>query len=723
MRAAATCSVVRGFCLVGVVLALVALLPTFASADPPGGGRDPGAQPDIPRVDPDERLIPPTDPWNWDKIRENCRREPQCRVEGEVPPAELARCVHNPQCLYVLEEGSNSGITGRRDWDEARDNCRRVPNCLIETEASPADVQRCWDDDNCTVLLDENESKAGLGPIGFNSDWAGWLVDPAAARQFFLFAAPAGRATPTRGFEPLVEGFQVFGLVLLAVFATFGVLDLLLRGLVSGGNGFELVSAPIKTLGAGGAILAWPDMSSKFVVLERDFVGWLAGPNQQKFGPALQSLGGLFNADESFDPFIPEIAFGIPEILAFILKLAVSLVVLALSASKMMLTLSLALLILSMPVLFALWVLPGLAWLTNSAFKGTVAISLVPPGWAIGFRGYSEISAPFEIWAQKGSFAPEAARTLVAIVFFLLLFTICRQLLRWGNIVSAGSKPLSAAWGAVMGLGLMGASVAYGGATTAMRWRAGRNRYAEQQARWAQQDARTWASDARRGTSESRQAVQDAQRLSDGANREAEGIVRQTEGWARDAEQKVKDMRGDLDRTDTKTRQAAQDARTEKLDKRMDTQDQLRADAQKEAEARRELQWTPGPGANKDETGIHAPWRSREEAGLRESDERLKTRGAPDIGGVEKAWYGLSPEQRRGVQDSVWGVPHGKDPEPADRVLARAATTDGITPATRDSYQILLDAARSDASRPAFENVTTGPPDKGPMPSVSGGQP
>jgi hypothetical protein len=646
------------------------------------------------------------DRWDWDKIRENCRQDPKCMVVGEDSDDAVQACIEDPQCLYMTNDNSNPpGFERTDDRDEL---CRRIPNCLLVSEVGEDEIKRCSRDERCVGVLDAPGSKSGIGPghVTFTLDWSGWMVDPTSARQFFLWAAPTGRAPATTGMQPLAEGFRAAGLALLFVFATFGVTHYLAIGIVSSGGGLEVVTAPLRVAGAGFFILAWPNLHSKIAVLEREFVGWMAGPNREGFRGALFTLTALFDSADSFKPLfpgpdVPKLP-GASDLVSFILGIGVTLVLLTLTACKLMLTFGLVLLILAMPLLVAMWVLPGMAWLTNSALKAAVAISLVPVGWAASLRAYSEIAEPFERWAQPGTFVPELARAMAGVMLLLFLFTVMRQILRWAGVVSSGSRPLSTAWGAVTGLTFMAASTAYGAAATASRARSGRQRWAQQEARWAQQEARTEAGDIRR-------EMQDAARLSEGANRQAEGIVRQTEGAAKGAEKTLARL----------TSEAQKEERYAKVDARNKAIDEARADA----EARRELQWSPAPGANTDDTGLHTRYRHTEEAERNASNYRLRTDGPPELDTVERAWNTLAPEQRQGLQESVWGVPFGADPMPADRALERAASANDITQETRGAYRTLLDASRHEGSREAFELVTVQPPDMAPTGSSVGQSP
>jgi hypothetical protein len=138
-------------------------------------------------------------------------------------------------------------------------------------------------------------------------------------------------------------------------------------------------------------------------------------------------------------------------------------------------------------------------------------------------------------------------------------------------------------------------------------------------------------------------------------------------------------------------------------------------------EALRQQEWRPPAGANIAEDRLPTRTGDRINAEWQASEYRMEQRGfaGPSVGQVEDAWYKLSPSERQGVQETVHGVPFGKDEHPApEHRFAEAAAADSISPEARDAYRTLLDAGWQNPD--ALQAITVEDPAKG-RPAPSGG--
>jgi hypothetical protein len=371
-----------------------------------------------------------------------------------------------------------------------------------------------------------------LKPFRFDSEWARWLTDtsPDSSHPHELAASAGGFGGEG---SRLQSAIQAAALALLSIILTFSVVHYWASGFVNAG-GFEPATAAMRVGGAGLFILAWPELVAAAGSLQTSVSRWVMGDGGENAEGALDVLDGLGpSTGPAFNEFLPEgldlisSLFAIDQLFAFLFGLAIALVMLALSVAKLMLTFGLTLLYLGMPLLIALWPVPGLNWAPVPALRAAGAIGLVPVSWAVCLVAFSQVGG--QIWPEgkgddppPGAFLPAFADPLLGIMLLLFLFAVMRQVLRWGGIVPQGSRPLGAAWGAVMGLGYMGFRAVSGGFRTASN----AARRHEQRQRWTQQDARTARGDIRReladATAGTRQEVGSLQKHSEHLVRTAE---------------------------------------------------------------------------------------------------------------------------------------------------------------------------------------------------------
>jgi hypothetical protein len=335
-------------------------------------------------------------------------------------------------------------------------------------EACQRDADACAESlyvDGCTRLYTACQAvpacEALLPPqpdgdrFEFTTNWAQWLT------SYFRFAGNGSQ----RSFGDLWWTTNAAGFALLALFLTFGVIHYWASGMLNiGSGGTEMLAAPLRAIFAGFAILTWPEVVDAFETLCREAVAFLIGGYAQNTGGALAALDRLHSSAEAFKPIVPgpdiPLLPGLSDLIAFLLSLAIALTTLALSASKLALDFSALLLCVGMPLAVAIWVLPGMSWLASSVIRAYIAIMFVPIGWALTLVTFAPIADELTDYAADGSFEDSLAGPLVGIMLLLMLFAVMRQILHWGRVVPSGSRPLGAAWGAVMGAGFMGLQAA-----------------------------------------------------------------------------------------------------------------------------------------------------------------------------------------------------------------------------------------------------------------------
>ena len=671
------------------------------------------------------------------------------------------------EAVEPLLDQLNASVPGA-DWDDGEDACGDVIVGWV-SEGRLA-IERCdqllagtgyldtsgpgsvlpGDSYTCQDMVDSQTPPEGgpargdiLGPFKFTTSWALWLTDPRTPSYLFenfdQNPGDAGNFGESFGQDvSLMSGFQGAALALLGVILTFTVIQYWASGFVSSG-GMEIATAPLRVAGAGLFIIAWPDIVDVITHLETVTWSWLVGcqtgpgcgggADMGNVEGALKALEGALLIEQPVNDFIGGATgefvdfIQLDALIAFLFGLAIAITTIALSVAKLMITFGQSVLFLAMFILAALWPLQFMGWIAPPALRAGVALSVVPLGWTVSLVGFSQISGKFEEAAAPGTFHESWTRPLIGIMLLLFLFVAMRQILRWGGIVPGSSRPLTAAWGAVMGLAYMGGRVAWGGARAGMRtvrngWGSGRAGSARPGAAgggWTQQDPSSAAGQTAR---HDRHRPSDRGRIQDP---EAARSAAHTQQHRMDQVAEDRTNRGRI--TDPERAHGAAQEQQQRMDQaaqeRIDRgriQDPERAERaaydQKSRMDEQATRWQPAPGANADADGLASPYKDRIDAERRASDSRFRADGGPEVDKVENAWYSLSAEERRGLQDQVWGVPDERNPNPApEHMLAEAAATDGIAPEKREAYRTLLDAVQH--NEVAFENVTVEPPDRG----------
>jgi hypothetical protein len=378
-------------------------------------------------------------------------------LAGALPDSAPAQTVAPNFPPYAPGE-TNSYKTPAPSTNPAVLACQSDPHCVLSS-APIADRLRCHKDPGCREVQDDRpkvmrsyQGLYGISPIAFSADWAAWLTDPYMSQHLFSRGTAAN----------LDMSIRAASLALVGIFMTFAVIHFWATGFVSATGGLEVFTAPVRAAGATLFIVAWPGLRMDLSNLLRWLSLSLRGRSPDDIAGALGTLGGSFHAAEAFKPMFPgpDIPFlpGPSDLMAFLLGITVSLVALALSAVKIMMTIGLFMLFMTTPLLAAAWVLPGATWILHGPLRGAIGLGAVPVAWAAELRAYSALPDDEMVsWAGQGTFFPSLGAPMLGIVLLLLLFVTQRQIFRWANLVSGGSRPLGAAWGTVMGLTFMGA--------------------------------------------------------------------------------------------------------------------------------------------------------------------------------------------------------------------------------------------------------------------------
>ncbi len=621
---------------------------------------------------------------------------------------------------------ANDDVSGEDIPDDGKFNGR----LLCETQVNHWYHEGTVTQDDCYALLetdrleplcqengpathgppDVNERAELLKPFRFTLDWAQWLTNPGTPAYLL---ATVGTIDNEEGEKvPLVGTVQAIALALLGVIITFGTLQYFATGFVNSSGGLEAFTAAIRAGLAAMLILVWPTIVYAFTNLETSVNLWLmGGPDGGNAAGAIRDLEGILRIERPVNDFLGPSFGTLSEILqfddlvAFLFGLAVALATLGLSVAKLMMTLGLLVLYAGMPLAFALIPVPALSWLPGPAVKAAGAMSLVPTGWALGFVVESQVGD--QIWrdpnlsdgaAPPGAFIESFATPLLGVMLLLFLFTIMKQIFRWGNVVSAGGRPLTAAWGAAAGVGYMGLRAGAGAA----RMGAGAVRAGMQHSGRVMEQAAGLGRDVVEVGSQSQRMMDDAMAKSQNAVNRANQNQSSRNRRTLDESNKAAQRR----------QQALDQAHGQALGEKQRMKDR------DHAEALREWSWQPQPGSDRNAEGTPSRPATRADADYRASDHRYEQRGGagPDMNQVEDAWYRMTPDDRRAVQTAVHGADGSGPDRPPAHTFAEAVGSDHMNPNARDAYQTMFDASRHNETAlemvafrdPAIDRQATG---------------